>query len=223
VFLDLYLADATTGKRIKRLTKSTLSEEFEELRYAYSQGAFSPDGRFFAFTAQRKGKDVLYIYDVRRGRVARRLDTPLQAMLGPSWSPDGRQLVFSGAQNGMTDLYLIDADGRNLQRLTQDAYGDLQPQWSPDGRYIAFASERGPQTDLASLKFGKWQVSCSNSRPAASRSSRAGWQEPQSDVGPRRARWPSSATARGSRRSSCTTWRSGNTTSSRASSAACSR
>jgi hypothetical protein len=159
VFLDLYLADATTGKRIKRLTKSTLSEEFEELRYAYSQGAFSPDGRFFAFTAQRKGKDVLYIYDVRRGRVARRLDTPLQAMLGPSWSPDGRQLVFSGAQNGMTDLYLIDADGRNLQRLTQDAYGDLQPQWSPDGRYIAFTSERGPQTDLASLKFGKWQVS----------------------------------------------------------------
>ena len=66
VFLDLYLADANTGKRIRRLTKSTLDPEYEELRYGYSQGAFSPDGRYFAFTAQRKGKDVLYVYDMRR-------------------------------------------------------------------------------------------------------------------------------------------------------------
>jgi Tol biopolymer transport system component len=159
VFLDLYLADATTGKRVKRLTKSTLDPEFEELRYAYSQGSFSPDGRLFAFTAQRRGKDVLYLYDMRSKKVVRRLDTPLQAMLGPSWSPDGRQLVFSGAQNGLSDLYIIDADGKNLRRLTDDPFGDLQPQWSPDGRFIAFASERGPQTDLATLRFGPWRIS----------------------------------------------------------------
>lgn len=158
VFLDLYLADATTGKRIKRLTKSTLDPEYEELRYAYSQSAFSPDGRYIAFTAQRKGRDVLYVYDVRRERVVRRLDTPLQAMLGPSWSPDGRRIVFSGAQGGTSDLYVIDADGKNLTRLTKDPYGDLQPQWSPDGRFIVFASERGPQSDLESLRFGKWRI-----------------------------------------------------------------
>lgn len=159
VFLDLYLANANTGKRIKRLTKSTLDPEFEELRYGYSQGSFSPDGRHFAFTAQRQGKDVLYIYDMRRGRVVRRLDTPLQGMLGPSWSPDGRRIVFSGTKGGMSDLYVIDASGRNLQRLTEDPYGDLQPQWSPDGRYIAFASERGPQSDLETLRFGDWRIS----------------------------------------------------------------
>ncbi|MFM8910265.1 MAG: basic secretory protein-like protein, partial [Gemmatimonadota bacterium] len=106
VFLDLYLADATTGKRLARLTKSTLDPEFEELRYLYSQGAFSPDGRYFAFTAQRRGRDVLYVYDVRRKQVARRLDTDLQAMMGPSWSPDGRKLVFSGASGGLSDLYM---------------------------------------------------------------------------------------------------------------------
>jgi len=159
VFLDLYLADATTGERIRRLTKSTLDPEFEELRYAYSASSFSPDGRQIAFTAQRKGRDVIYIYDIRRKSVVRRIDTPLQAMLSPSWSPDGRRIVFSGLANGTTDLYLIDVDGDNLQRLTQDVYGDLQPQWSPDGRYIAFASERGPQTDLSQLSFGKWRIS----------------------------------------------------------------
>ncbi len=159
VFLDLYLADANTGQRKARLTKSTLNPEYEELRFGYSQGAFSPDGRYFAFTAQRKGKDVLYIHDVRRNRTHRRLETELVAMIGPTWSPDGRRLVFSGLKNGVTDLYMIDADGRNLRQLTDDAFGDLQPNWSPDGRWIAFASERGPQSDLATLKFGEWQIS----------------------------------------------------------------
>ena len=159
VFLDLYLADATTGKRVKRLTKSTLDPEFEELRYAYSQGSFSPDGRLFAFTAQRKGKDVLYLYDLRRQRVLRRLDTPLQQMIGPSFSPDGRKIAFSGSEGGLSDLYTIDVDGKNLERLTRDPYGDLMPQWSPDGRYIAFVSERGPQTDLATLRLGSWRIS----------------------------------------------------------------
>lgn len=159
VFLDLYLADANTGERKARLTKSTLNPEYEELRYGYSQGAFSPDGRYFAFTAQRKGKDILYIHDVRRNRTHRRLETPLVAMIGPTWSPDGRRIVFSGLANGVTNLYMIDADGRNLRQLTDDVYGDLMPSWSPDGRFIAFASERGPQSDLATLKFGEWQIS----------------------------------------------------------------
>ncbi len=159
VFFDLYLADANTGKRLARLTKSALDADFEELRWGYSQGSFSPDGRLFAFTAQRGGKDVLYIHDIRRNRTLRRLDTPITQMHSPSWSPDGRRIVFAGMSGGSSDLYTIDVDGRNLQRLTTDVLGDLQPQWSPDGRYIAFASERGPQSDTTTLKWGEWQIS----------------------------------------------------------------
>ena len=158
VFLDLYLADAKTGKRLKRLTKSTLNAEFEELRYAYSQSAFSLDGRQLAFTAQRGGKDVLYVLDVTRRAVTRRLATDLDAMVGPTWSPDGRRIAFSGLKGGISDLYVIDADGKNLRRLTNDLYGDVMPSWSPDGRTIAYASERGPQTQLELLKYGKWQI-----------------------------------------------------------------
>lgn len=159
VFLDLYLADAQTGKRLKRLTKSTLNPEFEELRYAYSQSAFSLDGRQLAFTAQRGGKDVLYVLDVKRRSVTRRLKTDLDAMVGPTWSPDGRRIAFSGLKGGISDLYIIDADGKNLRRLTNDLYGDVMPSWSPDGRTIAYASERGPQTQLELLKYGKWRIS----------------------------------------------------------------
>ncbi len=158
VFLDLYLADATTGKRLKRLTTSTINPEFEELRIAFSQSAFSPDGRSIAFTAQTGGKDVLYVEDVKNLQSARRLDSGLEAMVGPSWSPDGKRLVFSGAQGGFTNVYMIDADGRNLRQLTTGDFSAMMPSWSPDGRRVAFVSDRGPATDLSTLKFGKWAI-----------------------------------------------------------------
>ena len=158
VFMDLYIADATTGKRGKRLTKSTLNAEFEELRILHSQSAFSPDGRRLAFTAQRHGRDVLYILDIARDRRTL-LDTGLDYMIAPSFSPDGRQIVFSGSKGGFSDLYMVDADGRNLRQLTSDPLGDHQPQWSPDGQRVAFVSERGPGTDLDLLKTRAWQVS----------------------------------------------------------------
>lgn len=158
VFLDLYLADATTGKRLKRLTNSTLNPETEELRYAYSQSAFSPDGRQLAYTAQTGGKDVLFLLDVRSRRVVRKLDTNLDQMIGPTFSPDGKRIIFSGARGGFTNLYVIDTDGNNLRALTTDLFGAVMPTWSPDGRKVAFVSGRGPKTDLALLKFSKWQI-----------------------------------------------------------------
>lgn len=158
VFLDLYLADAQTGKRLKRLTSSTLNAETEELRYAYSQAAFSPDGRQLLYTAQRQGRDALFLLDVRRRIVVRRYDTDLDQMIGPSFSPDGKRIVFSGARGGFTNLYMMDVDGKNMRPLTNDFFGAVMPAWSPDGRKVAFASDRGPKTDLTLLKFGKWQI-----------------------------------------------------------------
>ncbi|MDQ3519111.1 MAG: peptidase S9, partial [Gemmatimonadota bacterium] len=55
VFIDLWLADARTGKRIRRLVKSTTNPDVEELRILYSQSSFSQDGKRIAFVGQRKG------------------------------------------------------------------------------------------------------------------------------------------------------------------------
>jgi len=159
VFPDLWLGDGETGRRIQRLVRSTTNPNFEELRLLYSQSSFSPDGKVLAFTAQREGRDVLYLLDVRRRKITFRFQLPLEGVTSPSWSPDGRQLVFSGNKGGITDLYVVDRDGRNLRRLTNDRNGDVQAQWSPDGRTIVFASDRGPQTDFDNLKFSRWQVS----------------------------------------------------------------
>ncbi len=157
VFIDLWLADAETGKRVTRLVKSTFNPDFEELRVLYSQSAFSPDGRWLAVTGQRHGKDVLNIFDVRSRRQTARFDLPLESVTGPSWSPDGRRLVVSGSVGGITDLYIVNATGSGLRRLTNDRFGDLQPQWSPDGRTIAFASDRD-SASLGLLKFLPWKI-----------------------------------------------------------------
>ncbi|HEX6534218.1 MAG TPA: hypothetical protein VF041_06450 [Gemmatimonadaceae bacterium] len=158
VFIDLWLADASTGKRIARLVKSTFDPNYQELQLLYSQSSFSPDGKRLAFTALGEGKEILYILDVKRRKRIARIELPLDGITSPSWSPDGKQLVFSGDRGGITDLYIVGTDGKNLRQLTDDKYGDLQPQWSPDGKMIAFASDRGPGADLSLLHFPKMQI-----------------------------------------------------------------
>ena len=158
LFIDLWLADARTGKRIKRLVESTTNPNFEELRLLYSQSSFSNDGRTLAFTAQREGKDVLYLMDVATASVKKRFDLPVDAVWSPAWSPDDRQIAFSGTRGGITDLFIVGVDGTGLRQLTNDKYGDMQPAWSPDGRRLAFASDRGPETNLAILKMAPWSI-----------------------------------------------------------------
>ena len=159
LFIDLWLADARTGKRIKRLVESTTNPNFEELRLLYSQSSFSNDGRMLAFTAYREGKDVLYLMDVASASVKMRIDLPsIDAIWSPTWSPNDRQIAFSGTHGGITDLFIVDSDGKNLRQLTNDVYGDLQPAWSPDGTKLAFATDRSPETNLAILKFSKWRI-----------------------------------------------------------------
>ena len=158
VFIDLWLADATTGERIERLVKSTLDPNYEEIGLLYSQAAFSPDGTKLAFSALSGGKEVLYVLDVAKRKRIATISLPLDGLTGPSWSPDGTKIVFSGAKGGITDIYTVDADGKNLTQLMHDKNGDAQPQWSPDGKTIAFASERGAGTDLANLVFPKMRI-----------------------------------------------------------------
>ena len=168
LFIDLWLADARTGKRIKRLVESTINPNFEELRLLYSQSSFSNDGRTLAFTAQREGKDVLYLMDVANASVRKRLDLPIDAVWSPVFSPDDKQIAFSGTRGGLTDLYIVDADGKNMRQLTNDMYADLQPAWSPDGKKIAFSTDRGPQSNVGVLKFGRWRIAVLDIQSGAS-------------------------------------------------------
>jgi Tol biopolymer transport system component len=157
-FIDLYLANAETGRSLRRLVKSTINSNYESLRFINSSGSFSPDGRAFAITAKSKQHEDLVILDVKRSREERRIQIPLNGLETPSWSPDGTQLVFTGFDGGLSDLFVINRDGTGLRRLTKDRYADLEPTWSPDGRTIAFSTDRGPDTDFDDLRIGNMRL-----------------------------------------------------------------
>lgn len=152
--LDLFLADVTQGTVIRKLATTAASAKFDSLQPLRSAGAWSADGRWFAFAAVRHGRAALQIVDVGRGGEDRELVFPaIGQVLSPAWSPDGRSIAFSAIAGGATDLYVADVATGALRQITDDLFADLQPAWSHDGRSIAFVSERFT-SDAATLRIG---------------------------------------------------------------------
>ena len=69
----------------------------------------------------------------------------------PVFSPGGTRIAFtrySTASNSSGEIYLMDADGSNLRRLTNNADHDFAPTFRPDGALILFSSDRRGNYDL---------------------------------------------------------------------------
>lgn len=156
--VEMYLADGNTGAVRRKITESATDPHSESLEFINSAGAWSADGRLFAFGGVADGRPQLTIYDVARGRLTRRfVFDGLGSVITPTWSPDGRHIAFSATRGGYSDLAVIDIDTGRWRMLTRDAFADLQPAWSPDGRTIAFTTDRFT-SDIASLSFGRYQL-----------------------------------------------------------------
>jgi Tol biopolymer transport system component len=156
--LDLFLSDLRTGQVIRKLATTAASAKFDSLQPLRSAGAWSPDGRWFAFAAVRQGRAALLLVDVGQGTGDREIVfSSLGQVLSPTWSPDGRLIAFSALAGGWTDLYVTEVASGSLRQLTDDAVADLQPAWSHDGRSLAFVTERF-STDLSTLAIGRPQL-----------------------------------------------------------------
>ena len=88
------------------------------------------------------GRVKLYTIDLATGRVATLTREGDWNDEQPRWSPDGQRLAFRSNRSGSYNLYVMDADGRNLRRLTDHAGNDYDPSWLPDGESVVFASDR---------------------------------------------------------------------------------
>ena len=160
--MDLYLADARTGKVIRNIYRSELDTHLQNLEFINSAGAWSPDGKQFVFAGVVDGRPILSIIDVDNNEKAREIKFPkLAEIFNPAWSPDGRYIAFSALANGLSDLFMYDLKEGKLQRLTDDAYADLQPAFSPDGKTIAFVTDRY-STNLSDLKLGNYRLALYN-------------------------------------------------------------
>lgn len=55
---------------------------------------------------------------------------------------DPEQILFESQRDGNSEIYLMNADGTDVQNLTQNEAVDNFAEWSPDGEQIVFLSNR---------------------------------------------------------------------------------
>ena len=152
--IDLYLADAKTGKVIRKVTDTATDPHFESLQFLSSAGAWDSASERFVFPAISSGRPVLTIVNAGSGKRLREVRLEgIDEVLNPSWSPDGNLIAFSGLAGGLNDLFVYDLQASALRRLTNDAFAELDPAWSPDSRQLAFSTDRF-STNLRTLETG---------------------------------------------------------------------
>jgi Tol biopolymer transport system component len=157
--IDVFVADAHTGKIQKKLISSATNGHFDALRFIDSAGSWSPDGTRFALVVFARGNNELLIVDTDDGKIKKRhRPTGVGAISNPAWSPDGTTIAFSGSAQGRSDMYLLDVETAEITRVTDDRNAELQPAWSPDGTRLAFVTDRGPDTDFDDLTYGSMRL-----------------------------------------------------------------
>jgi Tol biopolymer transport system component len=123
----------------------------------FSGMSFSKDGQWIAFTrgggpgSVKTATSEADVWKMRADKSDLQNLTPHTPGFDgyPSFSGDGKQIVFRSGRNGNLNLYLMNSDGSNVRRLTDDDANDLFPVFSPTANQIAFASNRDhPTSDI---------------------------------------------------------------------------
>jgi TolB protein len=103
---------------------------------------WSPDARSIAYTSYRRGPGNIFISNIFQGTLEEVTKNAGENWL-PAWSPDGTKLCFSSTRGGTSaQIYVMNRDGSNVRRLTNEKWINTTPTWSPSGNQIAFVSDR---------------------------------------------------------------------------------
>jgi Tol biopolymer transport system component len=153
--VDIYAMDVN-GKNLEELTTSFAFDTW---------GAWSPDtfkilfqsdripdttftARFQIYVMNSDGSNVsqLTFPDPARDSTGHVKDTT--SNFHPVWSPDGTKIAFASTRDTNPEIYVMDPNGSNIVRLTNNAAADGQPAWSPEGTKIAFATDRDGNNEI---------------------------------------------------------------------------
>lgn len=169
---QIYIADFD-GSNMKQITRGNLP---------HVSPAWSPDGRYLAYTSWVGGSPEIYIYDTKSNRV-QRLTNYKGLDSGANWAPNGKLIAFSGSRGGNTDLFIIEPTGARRRLFIEGSGLDVDPKFSPDGQYLAFVSGRYGNPHIFVSKI-RWE---SETKPVVlddKRLTYAGWYNSTPDWSP---------------------------------------
>jgi Tol biopolymer transport system component len=161
--VDLYIADAKSGKVVSRIFSSESDRKFDEIRFINSTGTWSPDEKLFAFPVYEHGDNAIALLDIKSKVVKKTLMFKgVDYISQIAWAPDGENIAVSGTSGGISNLYLYNIKKNNYRQLTSDMFAELQPAWSPDGKTLAYITDKGLGSSIDSLKFAPMHITLMN-------------------------------------------------------------
>ena len=162
-YSHLYLFDLET-KKLDTLTKGN---------YNHSDLAWSPDGKYIAYTSNRTDdpdrntNSDIFIIEAKPKAKPRQLTTWADFDRNPEWSPDGKSIAYLRSISPEWDAYdephlaIIPANGGEPRVLTKELDRPVtNPVWSKDGKSIFALIEDDRERyvmsfDVASGKYMK--------------------------------------------------------------------
>ena len=138
---QIYVMDSN-GKNLRRLAQGA-RDWFP---------AWSPDGQTIAFEGFGDVEPFLKIHVVSPdGTNLRRLGADIPSSdRHPTWSPDSQRIAFVSWRGGEgPEIYVMNANGKNQKRITDNSENERGPSWSPDGSKIAFWTGKNEDVIIA--------------------------------------------------------------------------